>query len=223
MQPYVRRYNIPNYMNEDQVLEVLQKVGAFRSGHFVLISGVHSEAYINKDTLYPYTHETSRLCRAMAEKFADQNIEAVIGPAVGAAVLSMWTAYHLTDINGKEVFGTYADKDGQGGFIIKRGFDKLIAGKRLLVVEDLTTTGGSVKKVVEAARAVGAEVVGVIVLGNRGDVTAEMVGNPPTFVSMVNIHLDTWPAEQCELCEKGIPVNTDIGHGKEFLAKKAAH
>src|SRR3989344_6998465 len=118
-------------MTEDQVLEVLQNVGAFRAGHFVLISGRHADAYINKDTLYPYTHETSKLCRAMAERFADKNIEAVIGPAVGAAVLSMWTAYHLTDITGKEVFGTYADKDGQGGFVIKRGFDKLIKGKRV--------------------------------------------------------------------------------------------
>lgn len=209
-------------MDESQVMDVLQKVGAFRAGHFVLISGRHADAYINKDTLYPYTHETSSLCREMAERFKDKNIEAVIGPAVGAAVLSMWTAYHLTDLTGKEVYGTYADKDGQGGFVIKRGFDQLIKGKRILVVEDLTTTGGSVKKVVEAARAAGAEVAGVIVLGNRGDVTAEMVGNPPVFESLVHIDLDSWEAADCDLCKSGIPVNTDIGHGKEFLAKKGA-
>lgn len=210
-------------MTEDKVLEILQKVGAFRSGHFVLISGVHSEAYINKDALYPYTKETSQLCLAMAERFKDAKIEAVIGPAVGAAILSMWTAYHLTELNGKQVYGTYADKDGQGGFIIKRGFDQIIKGKKTLVVEDLTTTGGSVRKVVDAARVAGADIAGVIVLGNRGDVTAEMVGNPPVLESLVNVHLDSWEAADCDLCKRNIPVNTDIGHGKDFLAKKGQH
>jgi len=208
-------------MTEAEVLDLLQKVGAFRAGHFVLISGRHADSYINKDALYPYTEDTSKLCRAVAERFMDKNVEAVIGPAVGAAILSMWTAYHLSEMTNKEVYGTYADKDGQGGFVIKRGFDGIIRGKRTLVVEDLTTTGGSVKKVVEAARGVGAEVVGVAVLGNRGDVTSEMVGNPPEFVSMVHIHLDSWDANDCDLCKKGIPVNTDIGHGKHFMAKNA--
>ena len=208
-------------MTEAEVLDLLQKVGAFRAGHFVLISGRHADSYINKDALYPYTEDTSKLCRAVAERFMDKNVEAVIGPAVGAAILSMWTAYHLSEMTNKEVYGTYADKDGQGGFVIKRGFDGIIRGKRTLVVEDLTTTGGSVKKVVEAARGVGAEVIGVAVLGNRGDVTAEMVGNPPEFVSMVHIHLDSWDANDCDLCKKGIPVNTDIGHGKHFMAKNA--
>ena len=208
-------------MTEAEVLDLLQKVGAFRAGHFVLISGRHADSYINKDALYPYTEDTSKLCRAVAERFMDKNVEAVIGPAVGAAILSMWTAYHLSEMTNKEVYGTYADKDGQGGFVIKRGFDGIIRGKRTRVVEDLTTTGGSVKKVVEAARGVGAEVVGVAVLGNRGDVTSEMVGNPPEFVSMVHIHLDSWDANDCDLCKKGIPVNTDIGHGKHFMAKNA--
>jgi orotate phosphoribosyltransferase len=207
-------------MTEDQVLELLQKVGAFRTGHFVLISGRHADSYINKDALYPYTHDTSRLCLAMAERFKDKNIEAVIGPAVGAAILSMWTAYHLTDLTGKEIYGTYADKDGQGGFVIKRGFDQLIKGKRVLVVEDLVTTGGSLKKVVEAARTAGADVVGAIALGNRGDVTAEMVGSPEVFDQLLNVHLESWDEADCELCKAGIPVNTDVGHGKEFLARK---
>ena len=97
-----------------------------------------------------------------------EGVEVVIGPAIGAAILAQWVAYHLTDITGKDVSAAYADKDGQGGFILKRGYDGLVKGKKTLVVEDLTTTGGSVKKVVEAVRAAGAEVVGVVVLANRG-------------------------------------------------------
>ena len=208
-------------MTEDEVLEVLQKVGAFRAGHFVFTSGRHSDTYVNKDALYPYTHDTSTLCREFASRFKDSGVEAVIGPAVAAAILAQWTAYHLTEILGKEIFATYADKDGQGGFTIRRGYEKIIAGKNTLVVEDLTTTGGSIKKVVDAARSAGANVIGVGVLCNRGNVAPSMMGDPPVLESLVNIQLDSWDEADCDLCKTGIPVNIDVGHGKEFVANSA--
>ena len=209
-------------MTEQEILDLLQEVGAFRTGHFVYTSGRHGDAYILKDAMYAYSRQTSEVCKTMAEYFKDAGIEAVIGPAIGAAILSQWTAYHLCELTKQTVHSVYADKDGQGGFVIKRGYDKLIAGKKVLVVEDLTTTGGSIKKVVEATRAIGAEVAGVVVLCNRGNVTKEMAGDPPTFISLVNLHLQSWEEKDCELCMKNIPVNTDIGHGKDFLAKKKA-
>jgi orotate phosphoribosyltransferase len=204
-------------MTEDEVLELLQKSGAFRAGHFVLTTGRHSDSYVNKDALYTYAHDTGRLCKEMAERFKNDGIEVVIGPAVAAAILSQWTAYHMTDMVGREVFATYADKDGKGGFVIKRGYDQLMAGKKVLVVEDLTTTGSSIVKVVAAAKAAGAEIVGVCVLCNRGRVTAEMTG-APKLEALLNVELDSWEAKDCDLCKNEIPVNTDIGHGKEFLA-----
>ncbi|TSC86462.1 MAG: orotate phosphoribosyltransferase [Parcubacteria group bacterium Gr01-1014_8] len=205
-------------MTEADVLDLLERVGAFRKGHFVLTSGRHGDTYINKDAIYPYTRETSALCRAMAEKFKDLNIEVVVGPAVGAAILSQWVAYHLSEMNGHDVLGIYADKDGQGGFILKRGFDKLAEGKRVIVVEDLMTTGGSVKKVIDVVRQKGAEVVGVGVVCNRGNVLPEDIGDPPKLISLVDVQLDSWEAADCALCERKIPVNPDIGHGREFLA-----
>lgn len=208
-------------MNDADVLELLQKVGAFRSGHFVFTSGLHADTYVNKDALYPYTRETSRLCREIAERFKDKGIEAVIGPAVAASILAQWTAYHLSELTGQNVAALYADKDGQGGFIIKRGYDKVIAGKKTLIVEDLTTTGGSIKKVVDATRAAGADVVGAVALCNRGNVTSAQVGDPGIFTSLLTVQLDQWPEAECELCKRGIPINTDVGHGREFLAKKA--
>ena len=209
-------------LSEAEVLDILQDVGAFRSGHFVFTSGLHSDSYVLKDALYAYPKQTSRVCREMAERFRDKRIEAVIGPAIGAAILSQWTAYHLSDMTGHDIYSVYADKDGQGGFVIKRGYDKLIRGKQVLVVEDLTTTGGSIRKVVEATRAAGATVAGVVVLCNRGEVTKAQAGDPAIFEQLVTLHLESWPESDCELCKKGIPVNTDIGHGKEFLAKKKA-
>src|SRR3989344_4463537 len=198
-------------MTEDEVLAVLQKVGAFRSGHFVFVSGLHADTYINKNAMYPYTHEMSALCRGIAEMFADKNVEAVVGPATGGIILSQWVAYHLSEVSGREVYGTYADKEDDS-FVIKRGYDEVIKGKNTLIVEDLTTTGGSIKKVVEAARAVGANVIGAIAICNRGEVTKEVVGNPPIFKSLLTVHLEQWPESECDLCKRGIPVNTDVGH-----------
>ena len=208
-------------MDDSQVLEVLQTVGAFRAGHFVFTSGLHADTYVNKDALYPHTTETSRLCREMASRFKDKNIEAVSGPAIGAAILAQWTAFHLTDLTGREVYAAGAEKDGQGGFVLRRGYEKIVDGKNVLVVEDLTTTGGSLKKAIEAVKSAGGKVVGAIALCNRGDVTREMVGNPPIFDQLLKVYLKQWPAEDCDLCKRGIPVNTDIGHGKEFLARQA--
>jgi len=208
-------------MSEAEVLEVLQNAGVFRTGHFVFISGKHSETYINKDTLYPYTHEISKLCKEMAERFANFAVEAVIGPAIGAAILSQWVAYHLTDITGRQVYSTYADKDGQGGFIIKRGYDALLAGKRVLVVEDNVTTGGSMRKVVDVARNCGADIVGAIAICNRGSIRREDIG-APQFESLVTLEMEQWPESECHMCERGIPVNVDLGHGKEFLARRKA-
>ena len=108
-------------MNEDEVLGILQKVGAFRSGHFVFTSGLHSDSYVLKDAMYAYTAETSQVCREMAERFKNAKVEAVIGPAIGAAILAQWVAHHLANVTGREVYAVYADKDGKGGFIIKRG------------------------------------------------------------------------------------------------------
>lgn len=207
-------------MDEAQILELLQKVGAFRSGHFVFTSGRHGDSYVLKDAMYAYTAETSQVCREMAQRFKDANVEVVIGPAIGAAILAQWTAHHLCDLTGREIYAVYADKDGQGGFVIKRGYDKVIKGKNTLVVEDLTTTGGSVKKVVDAARAAGANVTGAIAICNRGGVTKKDIGNPPVFESLLNVDLESWEEADCELCKKGIPVNTDIGHGRDFLARK---
>lgn len=208
-------------MDEAQVLQTLEDVGAFRAGHFVFVSGLHADTYVNKNAMYPYTKEISKLCRGIAEKFVGKGIEAVVGPATGGIILSQWVAHHLTEMEGRDIYSVYADKDGEG-FVIKRGYDEIIKGKKTLVVEDLVTTGGSLKKVIEAARSVGAEVVGAVAVCNRGGVSADMIGNPPEFISMVSLELEQWPETECDLCERGIPINTDVGHGKEYLAKKAA-
>ena len=92
--------------------------------------------------------------------------------------------------------------------------------KRVLVVEDILTTGGSARKVVEAVRAIGGNVVGVGVLCNRGGVTAQDLANVPKLEVLVNISLDAWNEADCPLCKQGVPVNPDVGKGREFLARR---
>lgn len=212
-------------MNEQEVMQTLGKVGAvIVDSHIVYTSGKHGSAYVNKDAVYPHIAEISLLCRAIAERFADNEVEVVIAPAIGGVILSQWTAYHLTHIRGREVLGVYAEKSESGDtFVIKRGYDKLIAGRNVLVVEDVLTTGGSVRKVVEASRAVdGVKVVGVGALCNRGGITPKDLLDVSKLIALVNVNLDAWDETSCPLCERDVPINMDVGKGREFLARKYA-
>ncbi|MBI2268381.1 MAG: phosphoribosyltransferase [Candidatus Blackburnbacteria bacterium] len=207
-------------MTEAEVLEVLGRVGAvITNSHIVYTSGKHGTAYVNKDAVYPHTVETSRLCRAIAEQFADDKVRVVIAPAVGGVILSQWTAHHLTLITGQEVLGVYADKEGDG-FAIRRGYDKLIQGRNVLVVEDVLTTGGLARKVIEVTRAIGGNVAGLGVLCNRRGVTPEDLAYVPKLVSLVDVTMDAWNEADCPLCAQGVPINTDIGKGREFLLRR---
>jgi orotate phosphoribosyltransferase len=209
-------------MNEHESLLLLGKVGAVvTQTHIVYTSGKHGSSYINKDALYPYTHLTSRLCRKIAHQFLKSGVEVVIAPAIGGVILSQWVAYHLTELGQHEVLAVYAEKDElSSNFIIKRGYDKIINGKKVLVVEDVLTTGGSVKKVVAAVKAAGGSVVGVGALCNRGGITLKDMGDVPVLNVLFEISLDSWDQDKCPLCAKAVPINVELGKGMEFLAKK---
>lgn len=201
-----------------KVIEILTKVRALiPNDHFVGTSGMHFDTYINKDALYPHTKETSEVAKLFAEKYKNQDIEAVVGPALGGIILSQWTAHHLSQMSGKEVLGVYTEKDPEKGQKLTRGYDKVVKDKRILVVEDLTTTGGSVKKVAEILKEAGANVVAICVMVNKSPktVNSESMGFP--FSSLAEYEVKTHEAEACPLCKSGVPVNTKVGHGRKFL------
>jgi len=207
---------------DDKVLDILRKTGAvITDSHFVGTSGRHFATYINKDALYPHGKETSQIARIFAEKAKDLGVEVVVGPALGGIILSQWTAHHLSQISGKEVMGVYTEKTADGGMALTRGYDKLVKGKKVFVVEDLTTTGGSVKKVVEAVKAAGGNVVAVSVMVNKNPqtVTSEFFGAP--FMPLAVLEVPNYDAADCPLCKSGVPINTTIGHGKKFLEEQA--
>lgn len=211
-------------MSGDDIKELLVKSGGWlEHDHFVGTNGNHMDTYVNKDALYPHTGYASKLGEAMALAMKDWKPEVIVSPALGGIVLTQWSAYHLSQLTGQEVLAIYAEKtDGPAKFAFTRGYDKLVHGKRVVVVEDNLTTGGSVRKVVELARETGGEVVGVVAMLNRGGVDIEAVGNPPHFAAIIQANLRSWPAEDCELCKTGVPVNTKIGKGKKFVESQQA-
>jgi orotate phosphoribosyltransferase len=145
----------------------------------------------------------------------------VIAPVEGGINLSQGVARHLTKMTGRKVFSTYADKEGKA-LVIKRGYGKYITGKRVLVVDDVFTTGGSVKELIKLVRSLNGEIIGVGGLCNRGGVKAIDLGEGISeFFTLVSIHMADYDEAECPLCAKGVPINTEVGKGKEYLAKKA--
>ncbi len=221
---------IGGLMKVKEILRMLKKTGAIIiNSHVVYTSGKHGENYINKDAIFPHTKETSDLCRAIAELFIDDGIDVVIAPATSGCILSNRVAEHLTNLTGHEILSVYAEKQKMevgfspmiGRFIINRGYDKLVADKRVLVVEDVLTTGSSVKEVIEAVRAVYGNVIGLGALVNRGGVTSKDV-DVPKLISLVNLEMNTYNEADCPLCAQSVPINIEVGHGKEYLDKKNA-
>jgi orotate phosphoribosyltransferase len=210
-------------MTNPDVMSILERLGALISdSHIVYTSGRHGSAYLNKDALYPHTAETRDVCLHMARPFAVSTIEVVAGPTVGGVILAQWVAHHLSAANDAPVLALYAEEEHEGETrrrVFRRGYDALLVGRRVLVVEDVLTTGGSARQVVEAVRAAGGEPVGVSALCNRGGITAETLG-VPRFVSQVELSLESWEAAVCPLCQQGVPINTSVGKGAAFLATR---
>lgn len=212
----------------EEVVKILKKIGAvITDDHFVYTSGKHGSVYINKDALYPHTAETSRVGELFAEKFKNKDIDIVVAPAVGGTILSQWTAYHLTKLKSKEILSAYTEKDkgtlasaAESEHIFRRGYDKLVKGKNVLVIEDLTTTGMSVKKVVMAVKKLGGKVIAVCVMVNRDPdhVNSNLVGAP--FSALGILKAQAFEESSCPLCKSNIPINTRIGHGKQYLENK---
>lgn len=200
------------------VVELLKTIGAITTNsHFVYTSGKHGSVYLRKDMLYPHTKKTSQVCKLFAQKYKDYDIDVVVGPSIGGIILSQWVAYHLSSLKGKEILGVFTEKDENSNQIFKRGYNELVKDKKVLVVEDLTTTGGSVAKVVESIKKAGGNIVGVCVMINRDPihVTTDTVGAP--FLSLGVFPSLAYDAKDCPLCKKNIPINTTVGHGEKFL------
>jgi orotate phosphoribosyltransferase len=198
------------------VLKELDRVGAvLLERHFVYRSGKHGSGYINLDPLFPEVALISSIGAELVRPFEGE-FDTVASPATGGVVLAFASAMQAS---GGRASAVWADKSGDGFAFERAGFVDHLTGKRVLVVEDLLTTGGSVIKVCREAAEHGAELIGVSAVCNRGGVTAEQLG-VPRLEALASVSFAATDPSECELCESGTPIVEDIGHGSEY---KAAH
>jgi orotate phosphoribosyltransferase len=185
-----------------KVLDIFRQTGAILEGHFLLTSGRHSGTYLEKFRILQYPEQTQQLCRLIAERFRDNGVQLVAGPTTGGIILSFEVARQLgARLSGRQVRGIFAEKvDGGRRFL--RGFS-IEPGERTLVVDDILTTGGSIRDVLDAVREAGGEPVGVAVLADR---TAGGTDFGVPFFACTSLSIESYEPSQCPLCRKGIPL-----------------
>ncbi|MEM8679798.1 MAG: phosphoribosyltransferase family protein [Planctomycetota bacterium] len=202
-----------------ETLRILRQSGAIvENVHVVHISGLHFPMTINKDAIFPHLDQMERLTRLLARQLQDHNIEIVCGPAMGGLIVGEWLAHELG------VMCAFAEHDPQpaegeirGRFVLRRGYDALVSGHRVLVVDDIVNTGHSIRQTIAAVRAAGGMIVAAACLVDVGELDAAALG-VDDYVYLLHYEVPPgFPPDTCPLCRGDVPVDTRFGHGKEFL------
>lgn len=179
-------------MNREEILKVLEDAGVLLKGHFLLTSGKHSGRYLQCAQLFKYPEYSQKITSELVEKFKYEEIDLVVGPAVGGIIL----AYEVgRQLNVRNIF---MEREN-GKMTLRRGFD-IKEGEKVLVVEDVVTTGGSVKEVIDVIKEKGGEVIGVGSIVNRcsGNIKFE-----EELRSVIEFEIETFEKENCPLCKEG--------------------
>lgn len=182
-------------INPEEVLGLLRESGAWKEGHFLLSSGLHSAQYLQCARLLEDPPRAERLGRELAARLP-QRPEVVVSPALGGIIIGHEVA-HAAGVR-----FLFTERDSGGHTVLRRGFT-LRPGERTVVVEDVVTTGRSTREVIELARAAGAAVFAVAAIIDRSSGRAAF-GLP--VISLLTLDVPALPAEQCELCRRGLPL-----------------
>ncbi|SFS50453.1 orotate phosphoribosyltransferase [Marininema halotolerans] len=176
-------------------METLMRTGVLKEGHFVLSSGRHSEQYMQCAQLLQYPHEAEEAGRALADLFHDSEVDVVVGPALGGVIIAHETARALG------VRCLFAERK-EGVMSLRRGF-AVSPGEKVLAIEDVVTTGGSVQEAVDLVEGLGANVVGI------GSIIDRSGGNTNfrhPYKALLAHTIESYNKEDCPLCKEGIPV-----------------
>lgn len=199
--------------------DILAEAGALKTnGHYVYSSGRHGSAYIDKKAAINNPAFLSKLAFEIARRFTMDDIGVVIGPETGGAIMSAHVAHHLSRLTCLSVNYATARKTLKGGIELEGDDLRKAHHRRALIVDDILTTGESLRKTIKASTQIGCHIVGACVLVNRGGVTASRIegdtGVKNLYLdALVSMNLESWLAEDCALCAQGVPINTDLGHG----------
>ena len=199
-------------IESDEVRELLHHCGAVQQGHFAYASKRHGQTFIDCERLTRHPRVMQWLGRAIAEWFMSDEIGIVVGIAKGGIVLAQWVAHGLAEFGGAPsrrmqcASAIFAERE-DGAFMFRHGWDEVVSGQRILVVDDVLNTSGSLWAVTELIRACCGKVCGVGVISNRGGIVACALGVPELF-SLADIPLESWDAAICGLCAAGMPLIT---------------
>jgi orotate phosphoribosyltransferase len=180
----------------ENIEQIFEKSGAVLKGHFLLTSGRHSPVYWEKFKVLQYPDYTQQLCRLIADHFSKQKIQVVAGPTTGGIILAFEVARQL------RVRGIFAEKAGEKERAFKRGFG-IESGERVLIVDDILTTGGSIREVMAAATKQSGIIIGIGVLVDRSE--QKMDFGVPLF-SCHRAETITYSPQDCPLCKAKIPL-----------------
>ena len=179
-------------MNQDEVLQLFKDSGALLTGHFKLTSGRHSDVYYEKFTLLKNPAISTKLCKVMADCLAECRPETVVGPTTGGVIIAYDVARHLG------IEALYAEP-GETGRVFKRGFS-LRPGQRVVIVDDVLTTGRSMFEVIDLVSSYDAEIVG---LGELLDRSNGSVKFDYPFYPLATVSAQSWEPDNCPLCARG--------------------
>jgi orotate phosphoribosyltransferase len=183
------------YNLSEEVLGIFKTAGAIKEGHFLLASGLHSPVYWEKFRILQNPHLTERLCRLIVQHFKEQKIDIVAGPTTGGIILAFETARQLG------VRSIFAEKEGELR-VFRRDFE-IAPGERILIVDDILTTGNSLRETISAVTKQGGIIIGVGVLVDRSEKNLDF--NLP-FFSCLRAPTTVYSPQECPLCAAHIPL-----------------
>jgi orotate phosphoribosyltransferase len=182
-------------MTENEILKIFKKTGALLKGHFKLSSGLHSGDYLQCAIVLQHPRHAEKLCSQIATYFKKDEPTCVVAPALGGVIISYEVARAL---GARSLFTERVD----GKMTLRRGFD-IKKEDRILVVEDVITTGLSTKEVLDVVKSKGAEIIGV---GSIVDRSGKKIDFGVKSNSLIKLDLPVFPPESCPLCKKGIEI-----------------
>ncbi len=179
----------------DEILQIFRELGALHEGHFLLTSGRHSARYLQCAQVLKHPDTAARLCRSLAEEVQEKELDLCVGPALGGIIV----AYEMGRSLGVPAVFTEREEEKM---TLRRGFS-VEPGQKVLVVEDVVTTGGSVREVMEVVRQAGGLVTEVAVLVDRSG--GSLAFDVP-LRSLLSLTVESYMPEKCPQCRRGLPL-----------------
>ncbi len=182
-------------MNQDELLKLFVESQALLNGHFKLTSGRHSDVYYEKFTLLKQPSICTKICKQMADDYKDSGAVTVVGPTTGGIII----AYDVARYMGIE--SIYAEP-GESGRVFKRGFS-LEKGQKVIIVDDVLTTGRSIFEVIDLVKSYEADIVGICLMLDRSNGSVKF---DYPYKALCTVSADTWEVDECPLCAKGMEI-----------------